>query len=32
MPNVADIDALKVAAQLIVIERQLAQITKAAKC
>ena len=30
--HVADIDALKVAAQLIVIERQLAQITKAAKC
>jgi TPR repeat protein len=30
--HVADIDALKVAAQLIVIERQLAQISKAAKC
>ena len=30
--HVAEIDALKVAAQLIVIERQLAQISKAAKC
>jgi len=29
---VADIDALRVAARLLVIERQLAQITKAAKC
>ena len=30
--RVAEIDALKVAAQLVAIERQLAQITKAAKC
>ncbi len=30
--HVADIDVLKVAARLLVIERQLAQITKAAKC
>jgi len=30
--RVAEIDALKVAAQLVAIERQLAQITKATKC